>query len=328
MNFRSPGPLAVAIAMVMVATVSAQAQQPGASASALSLPSVGWPMAPVEWQTDGITDLTREQINQVEAAVRHLDAPRLARSEGYRPALGMIPTMGEHWVNVRGMNTAFDRASPPHLMFSPINGEEQLVGAAYAFQRSPNDPVPDAFDGTADAWHEHAELGMGTQTLTMLHVWFVPSPDGPFAGHNPWLAYWAVGLEPPARADMTAQPDDYRVRAVSLALAESYGSSVGGEALARFLRIPGGPEREEEGRGRIRSLIPRLDQAQREDDLETWNRVAGQMIATWQRLNDERLAAIPLPRVREQLAAFYQEMLTGGHGSAHQDAPEVAPHVH
>jgi hypothetical protein len=315
----------VLLSAALVAPVSGQSD---ATAAGGTDPAVTWPMPPVHWEGAGITETTREQIQEVAAAVRHLGEPATARESGFRPALGMIPTMGEHWVNVRAMTSPFDRVRPPHLMFSLVNGEEQLVGAAYAFQRAPDAPIPDGFDGDADLWHDHAELAIGDQTLTMLHVWFVPSPDGPFAGHNPWLAFWAVGMEPPARSGMSELPEDGRVRAVSLALAESYGSSVGGSTLARAL----GTRREERAaamaeREEIRALIPALRQAQASDDLAAWNLVADEMISVWEGVQEARLAAIPIPQVRDRLAAFYDEMLTGGHGAA-SHTPAAAPHVH
>ena len=80
-----------------------------------------------------------------------------------------------------------------------MNGKETLVGIAYAvLLRDSGDTgdTPDLFDGNP-AWHDHPDLAPPGTNLMMLHVWFVPSPDGPFAGHNPFLPFWAAGVTPP-----------------------------------------------------------------------------------------------------------------------------------
>src|SRR5690606_1267854 len=46
-----------------------------------------------------VSETARRQIRQVEDAVRKLDTPAAALDAGFRPALGWIPAMGEHWVN-------------------------------------------------------------------------------------------------------------------------------------------------------------------------------------------------------------------------------------
>jgi hypothetical protein len=306
--------------MSMLGLSTAMAQAPGPAAAEatpqIAAPTIAWPMPPVQWEGEGITDLTRQQIAEVEGAVRPYNTTDAARAARYRPAFGMIPTMGEHWVNNRGMRRDVDRLSPPHLMFSLINGKEELVGAAYAFTRTPDAPVPDAFDGTADYWHDHPELAAGDQTLTMLHVWFVPSPDGPFAGHNPWLPFWAVGMQPPDAARLADPVDGPRIRTVSVALAEMYGSVLAGTTLAGLIAGPEVRAKMDESRARIAALLPDLRKAQEEGDVAAWNNVADQMVVSWKALQEARLAAIPLPALKERLAAFYEEMLTGGHGHA------------
>ena len=106
-------------------------------------------------------------------------------------------------------------------MFSPVDGEQRLVGVAFAYQATPGQPTPDLFDGEMDSWHAHPELSPPGQELTMLHVWFVRSPDGPFAGHNSWLPYWSVGLQTPDVGRLTDPADSYRIRALALALSET-----------------------------------------------------------------------------------------------------------
>jgi hypothetical protein len=263
-----------------------------------------------------LSALAREQIAVVEASVAPFAGSAAARASGFRPALGMIPTMGTHWVNAIRMlsGTGSELARPEHLMFSPVDGEEKLVGVAFAYQARPDQNTPDLFDGELDVWHTHPELSPPGLELTMLHVWFVPSPDGPFAGHNPWLPYWAVGLEPPAAARLADESDSYRIRALGLALAETVDAGRNGSLLASLVRssrtgdlVP--------RRDRIRELIPILDAAEKSGDLAAWNAAADEAAAEWEVIRTANLAAVRMPQVRTRLAAFYEEMLTGGHGA-------------
>lgn len=255
-----------------------------------------------------------EQIETVRRAVEELATPQAARAAGFRPALGMIPTMGTHWVSLERMRTGTgsDLVRPEHLMFSPIGGEQRLVGVAFAYQATPGQPTPDLFDGELDAWHTHPELSPPGRELTMLHVWFVPSPDGPFAGHNPWLAYWAVGLEPPDPARLADASDAYRIRALGLALAETVDEGRRDGLLARLAQAAG-PDVEAR-RERIRTLVPALRSAAEAGDIEAWNSAADAAVAEWEEIRAASLAAVPFPLVRARLADFYEEMLTGGHG--------------
>jgi len=261
-----------------------------------------------------LSELTREQIAIVEESVALFLDPQDARTAGFRPALGMIPTMGTHWVNAARMltGTGSELTRPEHLMFSPVDGEPRLVGVAFAYQARPEDAKPDLFDGELDAWHTHPELSPPGRELTMLHVWFVPSPDGPFAGHNPWLPYWAVGLEPPDAARLADSTDSYRIRALGLALAETVESGRDESLVATLLRSSRIGDLEPR-RTRIRELIPVLDAAQESGDLARWNAAADAAVAEWEAIRAANLAAIRFPQVRDRLDAFYGEMLTGGH---------------
>src|SRR4029078_1758826 len=96
-----------------------------------------------------------------------------------------------------------------------------LVGVASAAYAPLTDSTqPRLFDG-APAWHEHPNLAPPGERLVMLHVWFVPSPDGAFAGTNPNLPLWGARLSAPDSARMrTDSAFNGRVRRASLALAE------------------------------------------------------------------------------------------------------------
>jgi hypothetical protein len=253
-------------------------------------------------------------MSAVEAAVGEFADTESAWSAGFRPVLGMIPTMGTHWVSPLRMLTGSgsDPSRPEHLMFSLVNGEEQLVGAAFAYQAIPDEVRPDLFDGELDGWHTHPELSPPGRELTMLHVWFVPSPDGPFAGHNPWLPFWAVGLEPPDAARLADAEDGYRIRALALALAETIEGGERGARRGSILRRGRGPEIEDR-RDRIREIIPELERAQREADVSAWNGAADIAVAEWEQLRAAYLDAVRNSDLRDRLSAFYDEMLGQSH---------------
>ncbi len=260
-----------------------------------------------EWPL--VSAKAREQIVAVERAVVYLDTPAKARAAGFRPALGMIPTMGVHWVNMTRMGEGVNLLAPDHLLFSPVNGEQRLVGVAYAFMGGIGD-APDLFDGRHDVWHEHPELALPGEALVMLHVWFVPSPNGPFAGHNPLLAYWAAGVQPPPTSAFHAAPSAARARRLALALAEAV------EPMAFARLIPAGSALStsiERRRDAIRAVIPRLRHARLAGDQAIWNREADAAVAEWETIRGMYLDAIPMEHARDRLAAFYREMEAVGH---------------
>ena len=147
--------------------------------------------------------------------------------------------MGTHWVSAAKMLSGkhFDPADPPQLMFSPVGGTEKLVGAAFAYLATESDSTrPETFTGNPP-WHEHPDLAPPGMTLVMLHVWFVESPDGPFAGHNPWLPFWALGLTPPDAARLHDPVAGPRIRAAAIALSEVVDSSGVFPRLAQRLAL-------------------------------------------------------------------------------------------
>jgi len=84
----------------------------------------------------------------------------------------------------------------------------------------PTDSAPPAgFDGAQDAWHAHERLAnVPGRHLVMMHLWFVDTPDGPFARYNPWLPYLAAGLAPPSAAELARPESGERARRLGLAL--------------------------------------------------------------------------------------------------------------
>src|SRR5947209_3391125 len=182
-----------------------------AAAQAPSLP---------EWPT--LSGRARDEIRIVDSAVAPLASPNAARSAGFGPVLGWIPTMGTHWVNQGRMfaGKRFDLTSPSQLMFSPVNGKVTLVGVAFSYFTPLEDSIPpNSFDGNPP-WHEHPDLAPPGSRLVMLHLWLVPSPDGAFAGHNPLLPFWALGLTPPGNDRFMDPSESVRIRKAALALSQ------------------------------------------------------------------------------------------------------------
>jgi hypothetical protein len=253
------------------------------------------------------------QVRRVEQATRVVATAAAAQAAGFQPVLGWLPTMGVHWVNDARMLTGqhFDLEHPAQLMFSPVGGRDSLVGAAYAYLAADSDRTrPATFDGNPP-WHEHPNLAPPGQTLVMLHVWFVPAPDGPFAGHNPLLPFWALGITPPPVErfrDPSAGPP---LRRAALALAEIVDSMalfpllVAREPLKSQLAIR---------RDSIRALAPLLEAAHHAGDAARWDEVAGRLAAQWERVRADYIAAVANPVRRERVTQFLDEMATGVHG--------------
>lgn len=302
------------VSLSLALPVALAAQQPAAHDHGAA-PTTHDHAAMMAADSSPLSETAQAQVDTVEASVAEFASIEAARTSGFRPALGMIPTMGTHWVNAGRMLTGrgSELTRPEHLMFSPVDGEEKLVGIAFAYQATLGADTPDLFDGHLDSWHTHPELSPPGMELTMLHVWFVPSPDGPFAGHNPWLPYWAVGLEPPDAARLANDADNFRIRALALALAETVESARDESLLGSLVRDARAVDVDAQ-RDRIRALIPELAEAQEAGDLAAWNAAADQAIAEWEEIRAASLAAVRLPALRNRLAAFYEEMLSGAHG--------------
>ncbi len=266
------------------------------------------------WQ--GISAKALTEIREVEKATLAIASPQAANDAGFAPVFGWVPTMGVHWVNdARSADTLrFDRRAPDQLMFSRINGKETLVGAAYAYLAPISDTTrPATFDGNPP-WHEHPNLAPEGQTLVMLHIWLVPSPDGPFAGHNPNLPFWAYGLTPPD-ADQVREPArNARMRKTALAIGEVVDSAGLFPVLQRRnLRLAA---QQSERRAQIRALIPELTAAQQAGDWPRWDRVADQLTAHWAAMRDAYLSFAPNPQARSRMERLMDAMTTGAHGPA------------
>jgi hypothetical protein len=253
----------------------------------------------------------RREIDTVVKAVASLGTKTAAAAAGFKPRFGWIPTMGEHWVSVRLMTSGrqTNRAEPSQLMFSKIGGKDSLVGAAYGYVTADNDTVrPSLFDGSPP-WHEHPDLAPPGLTLVMLHVWFVPSPDGPFAGTNPNLPFWALGLDAPDASRMRDSAFSALVRRASLALAEV------ADTTSIFPQLK---ERPEVGpaiaarRDTARVLIPEFEAAQRAHDTARWDRAAKKAAAQWDGMRETYVASARTASGRERIERFIA-LLLGQH---------------
>ena len=173
-------------------------------------------MATPPWA--GLPDSDRKQVATLQQDLAAIGTPEAAIAAGFNPVLGDIPGMGVHYINIglamRGKN--LDVNTPDQLLFS----QNELVGAAYSFTDVPDTQVPLPFDSDLASWHDHPQFARDGETLHMLHVWFVPSSNGPFAGLNFWLPYQTAGIEIPNPCWMHDARDADRIRKVSFALVD------------------------------------------------------------------------------------------------------------
>ena len=166
----------------------------------------------------GLSEVDQAQFDALRQVVSGLETPEAARAAGFNPVLGDIPGMGVHYVNSIRSRDGVHVNAPDHLLFVEIDGRERLVGAAYAFIDVPDTEVPIPFESDLAKWHDHPEFADDGRTLHMLHTWFVPSSNGPFAGLNFWLPYLTAGIAPPSSCWMANEADADRIRNVSFSL--------------------------------------------------------------------------------------------------------------
>ena len=222
----------------------------------------------------GLGEVDRQRFLAAQQAVAALTTPEAAIAAGFRPALGDIPGMGVHYVNAERGRDGIDVNAPDHLMFAPVNGEQTLVGAAYAFIDVPDTDEPIPFDSDLAHWHDHPQFAPQGQTLHMLHVWFVPSSNGPFAGLNFWLPFHGAGITPPSACWMSDAETAEQVQRVSFALV-----SPNNELIAQMRARLGAAAEEEVPAGR-QEILHDLDAAARANDLNQWTDAADRFLAS------------------------------------------------
>ncbi len=216
----------------------------------------------------GLPDADRLQFASLQQTMAALRTPEAARAAGFQPALGNIPGMGVHYVNSARGRDPVNIDEPDHLMFSSVDGQEQLVGAAFAFVDFPDTDEPIPFQSELATWHDHPQFADEGRTLHMLHVWFIPSSNGPFAGLNFWLPYHSAGIATPSSCWMADEADANRIQNVSFALVPP-SARRGPEALQRY-----------EARQAERSeLLAALDAAALAVDHDAWVAAADVFLA-------------------------------------------------
>ena len=216
----------------------------------------------------GLPDADRLQFASLQQTMAALRTPEAARAAGFQPALGNIPGMGVHYVNSARGRDPVNIDEPDHLMFSSVDGREQHVGAAFVFVDVPDTDEPIPFQSELATWHDHPQFADEGRTLHMLHVWFIPSSNGPFAGLNFWLPYHSAGIATPSSCWMADEADANRIQNVSFALVPP-SARRGPEALQRY-----------EARQAERSeLLAALDAAALAVDHDAWVAAADVFLA-------------------------------------------------
>ena len=215
---------------------------------------------------NGLAEMDRRQMSTLQQQISPLSTPEAAKAAGFMPVLGDIPGMGVHWVHAARMGDPVDVNAPDNLMFASIDGRDQLVGAAYTFYDVPDTNKPLPFDSELAKWHDHPQFAPDGKTLHMLHIWFVPSSNGPFAGLNFWLPYRTAGVAVPSSCWMADEKDSERIQIVSFGLVPP--RMFGREATPADAPSP---ERTQ--------MIAALDVAARDVDHDAWVAAADIFIA-------------------------------------------------
>jgi hypothetical protein len=275
-------------------------------------------------------------------AVAGLDDTAAVRAAGYRPIGEMgipdgLPFQGLHWmINPGDTLRDVPLARPQFIMFGQVKGALTRVGVAYAAQvRLDEPPVVGLGGDPAAAWHDHfwcdsvpeAPRGflvndrtgctsrggtLAPRRTTMVHVWTdVSNPEGIYGHDNPALPFAALGLRPPTAHDIHDPVQSRAVRALALALAETYD-----------VRLPVARRVERENtnaaladsvsrrRAGIASLIPSLRESETAGDRAAYHGAATRIIAEWEALLELYGSMAATPGLRSRVRARYEEMLT------------------
>lgn len=266
----------LACAMVMPSAAAAQhtdhAHDAGTPAHSHASPAVDCTtLATPPWT--GLADADRQRFLTAQQAVAHLTTPEAAIAAGFRPALGDIPGMGVHYVHAERGRDGIHVDQPDHLMFAPVDGEQTLVGAAYAFVDVPSTDEPLPYDSDLAHWHDHPQFAPDGMTLHMLHVWFVPSSNGPFAGLNFWLPFHGAGITPPSACWMSDPQLAEQIQRVSFALVPNDNT------LVRQIQDRLGAAADEVPASRP-EILADLDAAARTSHLNDWSDAADRLLAS------------------------------------------------
>lgn len=261
-------------------------------------------------------------------SVTQLSDTAAARAAGYRPITEQgipdgLPFQGWHWRRVELEDTlpAVALSRPTFVMYALVNGAPQRIAVAYSASLRLDESKPAGLGGDpAATWHDHfwcdslpnnprgalvndrdqcAARGgkLNPRRVSMVHVWTdVPNPEGIYGNDNPGLPYAAVGLALPAAHDLHDPARHHAVRALGLALAETYGSRLPvANRVQRENQDPALADSAAARRAGIAALIPGLKRAEAAGDRSAYDRLAGQAVAEWEALLGvyERMAATP-----------------------------------
>jgi len=257
-----------------------------------------------------VTARATAQIDSARAVIARLNTPAKAIAAGYTPLLGDVPLQGVHYVNRALIQRAtFELTKPSMLMFSPVGDTVELVGAAYGYHVPEKAPDPAGFDGDADAWHEHPMLALPGQRLTMVHLWLVNPPDGPFAHDNATLPFRARGMKLPPSEWMAG--GELRNLALALALADAPGTR-----LVRTARVGGEPLRKTVAaeRERINSVAVALDSAHTANDRARYLKLSGDAVTHSNAMIAAIKSAPATPAMRDAVSRIVDEFI-GNHGT-------------
>jgi len=276
-------------------------------------------------------------------AVADLGDTAALRAAGYRPITESripdgLPFQGWHWRRLQPGDTlpevALDR--PSFVMFAPVNGVPRRIGVAYSAALLLEAPAIAGLGGDPAAkWHDHfwcegvpnvpggflvndreacAARGgtLQPRRTTMVHVWTdIPNPEGVYGHDNPGLPFIAVGLTPPAAHDLHDPARARAVRALGLALAETYGSRMPvSNRVQRENRDSALADSVAGRRVAIAALIPALNQAQTAGDRAAYERVAARTVAEWEALLGLYKRMAPTPQLQAQVGRAHERVLT------------------
>ena len=267
-----------------------------------------------------------------------------ARAAGFVPIeeLGIPdrnPFQGQHWYNGARADTLSDVSlgTPAFVMFAPVDGKLQRIAVAYSARLRIEVDPPAALGGDFSAmWHVHVMCrlpGPGGRTISdqvpdtttcrarggapfprktaMIHVWTdVPNPAGVYGHDNPALPFIVLGLTPPAMSELHEAARSREVRALALALGETYGARLENAylieqanenlALADSLRAH---------RAVMATLLAQLRRADRAHNRAAYGRLASGIRAEGAAVEGiyERMAT---PDARAMLQRQYEATLT------------------
>jgi len=254
----------------------------------------------------------------VLAAARRAAAPipdtAAARAAGFVPIeeLGIPdrnPFQGQHWFKAAHADTLADvlLGAPSFVMFAPVNGKLQRIAVAYSEQLRIEAEPPTGLGGDSSAmWHVHvlchftspggrtivdqvpdttmcrARGGIPNPRKTaMIHVWTdVPNPVGIYGADNPALPFVVLGLTPPEMSELHDVARSRAIRALALALGETYGARLENAYLIEHANQNVGlADSLRAHRAAIAALLAGLRRADRAHDRDAYGHVAARIRA-------------------------------------------------